>query len=149
MTSKVCSWYNFPLHCMYNCITGFCFTLFSSLESVYITPTIFGVGDYKTLTYWRKSWKSTFRGVTNSPKLSNSWQRINSIPFKKVKQSDLGMYFQSLRNMKRNEEPGNSLCLYFNFWQLLTILWRRSLSYRIPSIDLHWMGHCEATMFRK
>ena len=108
--------------------------LAASLESVYITPKIFGVDHYDTLTYWCKSWKSTFCGVINFPKLSDSRHWINSTLFKKVKQSNFGMYSQSLSNMKRNDEAGNSLCLHFNFSQFLTILWWRSLSYKALSI---------------
>ena len=57
-----------------------------------------------------------------------SINRINSTPFKKVKQSDFGMSLQSLNNSKRNEEAENSLCPHFNFSQFLTNSNWRSLS---------------------
>ena len=74
-----------------------------------------------TITLWHIGAKVenlyTFRHIINFPKLLDSWQRISSTPFKKVKQSDFGMYLQSLSNMKQNDEAGNSLCLHFNFSQ--------------------------------
>ena len=32
--SKICSWYNFLLHCMYNCMTGFCYTFLSQIYQI-------------------------------------------------------------------------------------------------------------------
>ena len=47
-----------------------------------------------------------------------------------------------------NEEAGNSLCLHFNFAKFLTNSCQRSLSCKTLSIDLHWIGHCEANIYR-
>ena len=34
MRSKICSWYNFLLHCIYNCITGFCYAFLSQIYQI-------------------------------------------------------------------------------------------------------------------
>ena len=51
-------------------------SIFTSLVSVYITPKIFGMDHYHTLTYWRKSWRGIKVDVTWRNQFSKTFRQL-------------------------------------------------------------------------